>query len=184
MSTDWYYLDKGEQQGPVSGNELRELADFETVMPWTSVRRIYKGESSPWTRAGAIQALFSKDVSDLLGPPICNDCGRAKPDGSCPNCEAEDVAPIQPEQSTEYVASEFPAWASTPLADGETKEDRETKNVCIVDINVYFSGFLVLDEMGVVDFENAKEIPIALLFLGMLAAAAIFGLSDMFDKKQ
>jgi len=97
MATEWYYQEKGESIGPNSGSKLRSLADSETVMPWTPVRRIHNKERSPWTRAGAIKALFPNDVNKLLGPTICDECGTAKPDGVCPSCEGERIDRVSTE---------------------------------------------------------------------------------------
>ncbi len=103
MATEWYFLNRGEQVGPVSGKKLRDLADFGEVSPGTPVRRIHDGEKTPWTRAGAIKALFPNDVSDQLGPPICDVCGTVKPDGRCSSCEALEqfVATLLPLAETE-----------------------------------------------------------------------------------
>lgn len=87
MGVEWYYQSEESTHGPVSGKQLRSLADSGTVVPPTPVRRVVGDNRSPWTRAGAIRELFEGDVRDQLGDPICDDCGALRADGTCPKCD-------------------------------------------------------------------------------------------------
>lgn len=88
VAVEWYYLENDAEHGPVSGKQLKALAAAGSVFPWTPLRRVSGSDQSPWTRAGAIQGLFSeKNVADQLGGPICDDCGTLlDSDGACPKC--------------------------------------------------------------------------------------------------
>lgn len=112
MPADWYYLDNGTQFGPMSGRELKQLADDREVFPWTPVKRVSGSDVSPWTRAGAIQGLFAGDVRGKLGDPICDDCGHVLKDGKCPVCSARAVEapppPVPPLEPPPFVVTGSP----------------------------------------------------------------------------
>ncbi|QDS97691.1 DUF4339 domain-containing protein [Adhaeretor mobilis] len=92
MSAEWYYLIEGIEIGPISGDEIKCLADTCKILPSTSTRRVFRGESTPWTRAGAIKVLYSDNVIDKLGPPICDDCGSTLTGDVCCNCQPSEAA--------------------------------------------------------------------------------------------
>lgn len=101
MAIEWFYQSVGFKLGPVTSEELKQLAEEGTVIPSTPVRRRVGDEISPWTRAGAIQGLFPGNVIDQLGEPICDNCGRKLQNGNCPNC-----SPSPPPFSTPKDAQE------------------------------------------------------------------------------
>jgi hypothetical protein len=86
MATQWYYLDGFTENGPFDGKQMKRLADAGAVIPSTPVKRASGTEVSPWTRAGAIQGMFTGDVRDKLGDPICDDCGQVLKNGICQIC--------------------------------------------------------------------------------------------------
>lgn len=123
MIAKWYYLDNGQQTGPVAGNRLKELADKGVIVPWTPVRRVFGRNRTPWTRAGAIKALFTQDVADLLGPPICDRCGTQLVDGACPKCTPP-PPPVEAPQPTTDAAEEEPVATDT-VEPAETTESTD-----------------------------------------------------------
>jgi hypothetical protein len=98
MTTTWYHLEHGKELGPVSGRDLKARADMGRIFPHTPVYRLSDGDRSPWTRAGAIKALFPQDVTELLGPPICDKCGTASEDNRCPKCQPPQFVELTPEE--------------------------------------------------------------------------------------
>lgn len=55
MALQWYYKVMGQEAGPVSSSELRELATSGFLTPDVEVR---KGTEGDWTEAGRIRGLF------------------------------------------------------------------------------------------------------------------------------
>lgn len=65
MASEWFYQVMGEQVGPVSGTELRKLAQHGTINRDTQVR---KGSNGNWVPAERVNGLFN--ASDKAPPPI------------------------------------------------------------------------------------------------------------------
>ena len=103
MAAEWYYLDGLTEAGPINGSQLRKLADAGFIFPSTPVKRAVGDDISPWTRAGAIQGIFSGDVTHQLGDPICDDCGRRLENGICSACRPK-PAVITPPASDSFPA--------------------------------------------------------------------------------
>jgi len=109
MAVEWYYIQSDTEHGPVGGKTLKGMADAGNIFPWTPVRRVAGNEQTPWTRAGAIKALFPGDVIDQLGPPICDDCGTQLVDGNCPRCTSPEPPPFVPPAMDEPPADQPPS---------------------------------------------------------------------------
>lgn len=102
MTTTWYYLEKGKEVGPFSGSDLKAKADMGGIFPHTSVYRLAGEDRSPWTRAGAIKALFPQDVTELLGPPICDKCGTVLGNNGCPKCKPPQIVEPKGDESLQF----------------------------------------------------------------------------------
>jgi hypothetical protein len=112
MATEWFYLDGASEHGPVSGQQLKQFADAGIVFPSTPVKRVTGDEISPWTRAGAVQGMYAGDVTDQLGEPICDHCGRRLDSGRCPICykgidAADTPANVVKKEVRKYLALRF-----------------------------------------------------------------------------
>jgi hypothetical protein len=127
IMAEWFYLAKDQEKGPFSGSQLREFADLGYVLPSTPVRKRQGDETSPWTRAGAIQGMFAGDVTQQLGDPICDDCGTRIDNGSCPKCTPVFVKP-KPQ----------------PASQGEVVLMRGTSGLDIEDVLIFLGIILVL----------------------------------------
>ncbi len=57
MSNDWFYQLMGVEQGPVSGGQLKQLADVGKIATDSMVKR---GEQGSWVTADRIQGLFNQ----------------------------------------------------------------------------------------------------------------------------
>lgn len=86
MATEWFYKVGEHEQGPVTSQQLKQLANNSNILPHTPIRRITEGNKSPWTRAGEIKGLFPVDVSNELGEKICGECGSKQKNGICQKC--------------------------------------------------------------------------------------------------
>jgi len=56
MATDWYYTTKGQREGPVSSQKLRELADLGYLGPNDHV---WKEGMADWVPASKVKGLFA-----------------------------------------------------------------------------------------------------------------------------
>jgi len=67
MASQWYYQIMGEEFGPVSPSELRQLAQTSTISADTLVR---KGTDGDWVRAERVKGLWgpAKRSASSLGP--------------------------------------------------------------------------------------------------------------------
>ena len=76
--SDWYYQAMGSVQGPVSFEELRQLADRGEMTERTLVR---EGSDGPWRAAAACQGLFVEPSgADVLASEGGEDAGDAGPE--------------------------------------------------------------------------------------------------------
>lgn len=71
MAAEWYYSQGGEQNGPVSANELKELAISGTLSPSDLV---WKEGMDKWTSASTVKELFqatgaSNPTRSPMAPP-------------------------------------------------------------------------------------------------------------------
>ena len=64
MATAWYYTIKGQKQGPVSSQQLKELADQRVLSPSDMV---WKDGMAEWAAASKIKGLFPERA--LIEPP-------------------------------------------------------------------------------------------------------------------
>ena len=109
MAVEWFYLVNETEFGPISGKQLKELADSGAIIPRTAVRRTKGTDRSPWTRAGAIKELFPGDVVEQLGGPICDDCGIVlEANGSCLKCARVVPPPLPTEPPISLSATSAP----------------------------------------------------------------------------
>ena len=74
MALQWYYKVMGQQAGPVSSSELRELAASGFLTPDIEVR---KGTEGDWTAAGRVKGLFEGPSRMLEDEEIDGPVGRA-----------------------------------------------------------------------------------------------------------
>jgi len=63
---EWYYTKDGQQCGPISSNELRELAQNGQISPDDLV---WKQDMADWAPASRIQALFADQPTGRTPPP-------------------------------------------------------------------------------------------------------------------
>jgi hypothetical protein len=105
MPVEWFYQHEIDGQlGPLSSEQLTDLARRGAVLPSTPVQRQSDERVSPWRRAGDIKGLFSHDVSAELGGPICSECGSLlRDDLSCPHCSPPPPPP--PHAPSDVLAS-------------------------------------------------------------------------------
>ncbi len=64
--SDWYYAINGEQFGPVSNQELHDLAGAGSIQP-TDV--VWKEGYADWEPADAVAGLFPMGSATTVGPP-------------------------------------------------------------------------------------------------------------------
>ena len=64
MADQWYYAQEGQQQGPVSQEQLKELASSGQLKPSNTV---WKQGMAQWAKAGQVSGLFP--ASDPAQPP-------------------------------------------------------------------------------------------------------------------
>ena len=67
MASQWFYQVMGEQVGPVSSSDLRNLAQHGTLSADTLVR---KAPSSDWVLAERVQGLLSTPTATTPHPPV------------------------------------------------------------------------------------------------------------------
>ncbi len=73
MSSQWYYMRDGQQHGPVSSAELRQLANSGQLSPDDLV---WKEGASKWIPAGSVKGLFPAVTNE---PPPSNTAGNSPP---------------------------------------------------------------------------------------------------------
>jgi uncharacterized RDD family membrane protein YckC len=74
-AVDWHYAENGRQVGPVSGEELRQLARTGVVTPDTLIWRAGMPEWKPFREAGpGVPPPLKADFA--AGQRPCNSCGR------------------------------------------------------------------------------------------------------------
>ncbi len=67
MSRQWFYMQNGQQQGPVSSEQLKELADKGRITP---VNLVWTEGASNWKPASSVRGLFSNtQKSKQVQPP-------------------------------------------------------------------------------------------------------------------
>jgi hypothetical protein len=66
VSQEWYYSVNGDRQGPISGAELKKLADGGTIKPGDLV---WKDGMSDWVQAKSIKGLFGAGTSGEQARP-------------------------------------------------------------------------------------------------------------------
>jgi len=71
---EWYYAEAGEQRGPVSDEQLRELAGARKVEPSTLV---WRAGMETWLPYGSMQAGPPPVITPGEGMAQCAECGRA-----------------------------------------------------------------------------------------------------------
>lgn len=76
MPTEWYYAKDGQQYGPVSSRELKQLADQGMLLA-TDV--VWKDGMPDWRPAGEVQGLIPRTEPPLEIPPIENATGYRGP---------------------------------------------------------------------------------------------------------
>ncbi|HUT89537.1 MAG TPA: GYF domain-containing protein [Thermoguttaceae bacterium] len=74
MALQWYYRVMGQEAGPVSSSELRELAASGFLAPDVDVR---KGAEGAWIPAGQVKGLFERPSRMLLGEEVDGPVDRA-----------------------------------------------------------------------------------------------------------
>jgi hypothetical protein len=67
MESDWYYISKGQQAGPVSPQKLKELANLGHIQPNDFV---WKDGMADWFPASKVKGLFRNHPSSELPPPL------------------------------------------------------------------------------------------------------------------
>ena len=75
MSDQWYYAQQGQRQGPVSEEQLKQLASTGQVKP---TDKVWKQGMAEWQAASAVEGLIPKPAeneppplpSENLPPPI------------------------------------------------------------------------------------------------------------------
>lgn len=71
MATAWYYTVKGQKQGPVTSQQLKELADQRLIGPSDMV---WKDGMAEWAQASKIKGLFPEAaLMEPPDPPIVRD---------------------------------------------------------------------------------------------------------------
>lgn len=183
MAAEWYYLDNGNETGPVGGSQLKKLADAGIVFPWTPVKRVSGSDVSPWTRAGTIQGMFAGDVREQLGGPICDDCGHTLENGNCPKCspvvETATAAPNPWDEPPPAIDTPSPAPQVRRPAFDDRLKYRNLRSYCnllglaswvalaVGALWILFAFVPILSRLRIIGIANA---------VGMLAAASIPGL--------
>jgi hypothetical protein len=66
MGSKWFYKAAGQSAGPVSGHQLRELANSGMLKPKTLIS---KSSDGPWFAAAKINGLFSQEADDNAAAP-------------------------------------------------------------------------------------------------------------------
>jgi hypothetical protein len=75
MSTEWYYSSSGQKVGPVSENQIRQLAASGKL---AASDLIWRAGQPNWVSAGSVPGLFP-------GPPPLPTAGHSQPTGSGSN---------------------------------------------------------------------------------------------------
>jgi len=124
MAVEWYYQEQGQTLGPISSEQMRNLATQGVLTPWTPIRRVSGSDQSPWKVAGKVKGLFVEDVSDQLGNPICEDCGSVLDVDGCPKCR-----PIPPPIQTEVASSIRRATATFRIRTASIGVEKRSPNL-------------------------------------------------------
>ena len=66
MASNWYFARQGQQFGPVSSGQLREMARTRQVLP---TDLIWKQGMGSWVPAGSLPDLFPQGVPQWAAPP-------------------------------------------------------------------------------------------------------------------
>ena len=106
MPTEWYYQSGGERCGPVSGGELKALAQSGQLLP---TDLIWKEGKSDWRPASNVKGLFADSHRSQVEPPPLPTSPRAIPhDKLNKTPTAHD-----PAETTTSVWSRLRSWWST-----------------------------------------------------------------------
>lgn len=76
MAQEWHYAKDGERHGPISAEELKQLATAGDLLPSDLVWTEGKDE---WKPASVIKGLFPKDESSKTGPPLLHSTSKTPP---------------------------------------------------------------------------------------------------------
>jgi hypothetical protein len=101
MAAEWFYLKDDKQVGPVSGGQLKQLADSGRLQP---VDLVWKQGMANRVAASKVQGLFSSASPSVPSPPVV----VAPP----PVVQVVEAAPTTTESTTEQAVS---GWHSVPV---------------------------------------------------------------------
>ena len=78
---NWYYVEHGQQAGPVDDAKLEELVQSGLIAPDTLVWREGWPEWKPYSEAGqsgsSVPPIAGPAPADSQGGVVCAECGRA-----------------------------------------------------------------------------------------------------------
>ena len=100
MPLQWYYKVLGQETGPVSSAELKELAESGFLTPDVEIR---KGADGNWVAADQIRGLFDGSLRGML----------AEESGDAPTPAAAAEKPVEPDDRAALVDSPAPEAPST-----------------------------------------------------------------------
>ena len=101
MASQWYYAQQGQRKGPVSDEQLRQLASVGELNPTDLV---WKNGMASWGPASEVEGLFA---SEDQPPPLPPDLPPALPQELSVGAAATPTAPFQaPSDSAEVVQAE------------------------------------------------------------------------------
>jgi TolA-binding protein len=93
MAVEWFVQTADKQVGPLSGAQLKDLADRKRITPQTPIRR---GDRSDWVPAGSIRDLFGR-------PPVLGPTPQ-------PDVRQPDLRPASPTQSNPPDGTVLRSW--------------------------------------------------------------------------
>jgi hypothetical protein len=100
MASDWYYISKGRQCGPVTSNKLRELAELGYLQPNDLV---WKDGMREWSPASKVKGLFRT-------PPVPAPPPLPEPPRQAVPVVVNQEVPIRVVVSKEGIAEKVAKW--------------------------------------------------------------------------
>jgi hypothetical protein len=121
---DWYYVNDGEKQGPVTGTDLRQLAKEGVLLPEDHV---WRDGMPDWILARKVRGLFgeSRDVVKIPTPP---DAEQNEPTGASEpeHSSHQDLeTPFKPDEAKE---------APSPQDDSTPRKNRAVRDIVLPEI--------------------------------------------------
>lgn len=106
---DWFYAQGGQQMGPISAVELKQLVDAGKVRPDDLV---WQEGMKQWAAAKTVKGLFPKGAPAAAAPPIATPPMATPPTAQQPAAAPSGVAPIP---LTAAAAAPIAAPAAAPI---------------------------------------------------------------------